>query len=81
VDTRGEERWSVALREHAARLTFPGWTPGPGDWTSLYTSFEPGGAPLTEVAVYRGHERIHYRCYTGDDLTGFWTRLVNELSE
>ncbi|MFD1933693.1 MULTISPECIES: hypothetical protein [Nonomuraea] len=76
-----EERWVSALRDQAARLAFPEWVPGPDDWTSLYTSFEEGGAPLTEVAVYRGHDRIHYIRFTGNELIAFWTKLVDRIAE
>ncbi|MBB3732809.1 hypothetical protein [Nonomuraea dietziae] len=81
MDTPGEERWLSALRDRAAGLAFPEWQPRDDDWTSLHTSFDEEGAPLTEVAVYRGHERIHFRRYTGEDLTAFWIRLVNQISE
>lgn len=80
MDSSGEERWQSALRDHAARMAFPDWVPGDADWTSLYTSFDDEGAPVTEVAVYRDHDRIHYLRLTGDQLIAFWTRLVNEIA-
>lgn len=81
MHSSGEERWVQALQEHAAHLAFADWQAGPDDWTSLYTNFDDEDAPMTEVAVYRGHERIHFRRYTGSELTQFWTRLVNAVSE
>ncbi|WP_101791005.1 hypothetical protein [Nonomuraea indica] len=72
--------WTEALIDRAARAAFPNWTRQDDDWTSLYTSF-PDGNPTTEVAVYRGHDRIHYRRYTGDDLERFWTGLLEERPE
>lgn len=79
-DAADEERWLEALRDHAARLTFPGWAQALGDWTSLYTHFNEDGTPITEVAVYRDHERIHYRMYVGQEVIGFWTRLLSEIA-
>ncbi|MFD9939787.1 hypothetical protein ACFWYW_04045 [Nonomuraea sp. NPDC059023] len=81
MDTSGEEHWQVALRDHAARLAFPEWLCGPDDWTSLAALFTDDGAPYTEVAVYRNHNRIHYHVYRGDELTAFWNRLLGEISE
>jgi hypothetical protein len=81
VVSSGEERWVQALQDRAARLAFADWRAGPDDWTSMYTSFDEDGAPMTEVAVYRGHERIHFRRYMGGELTQFWTRLVDAISE
>ncbi|MFI6296826.1 hypothetical protein ACIBEJ_34915 [Nonomuraea sp. NPDC050790] len=81
MDTSGEEHWQVALRDHAARLAFPDWIRGPDDWTNLFTGYTTGGEPYTEVAVYRGHTRIHHLVLRGDELTAFWTRLLNEISE
>ncbi|WP_219468958.1 hypothetical protein [Nonomuraea rhizosphaerae] len=75
------DRWIQALQERAARLAFPDWRAGPDDWTSLYTSFGTDGAPVTEVAVYRGHERLHHRRYTGAELTRFWTLLIDSIAE
>jgi hypothetical protein len=71
------ERQVQTLHETAARLAFPGWTPGPDDWTHTYTGFTPEGAPCTEVAVYRGRTRIHYVCIAGDELQPFWARVLN----
>ncbi|MCF6474555.1 hypothetical protein FAF44_40165 [Nonomuraea sp. MG754425] len=81
-----EERWLAALRDHAAHLVFPEWAPQAGDWTHLYTGFVDDGTPYTEVAVYRagdggGHVRICYRRFAGEDLTAFWTRLIDEVTE
>ncbi|WP_246075791.1 hypothetical protein [Nonomuraea terrae] len=75
-----------ALQDRAARLAFPTWAPQAGDWTHLYTGFVDDGTPYTEVSVYRagdggGHVRIHYRRYTGDELTAFWARLLHEVTE
>jgi hypothetical protein len=72
--------WTEALIDRAARAAFPTWKPSPDDWTSLYTSF-PEGDPVTEVAVYRGHDRIHYRAYSGDDLEQLWTSLLEKGPE
>ncbi|MEV4549264.1 hypothetical protein AB0L44_17340 [Nonomuraea wenchangensis] len=84
--TSGEDRWLSALRDHAARLAFPDWTPQPGDWAYLYTGFDDDGVPYTEVAVYRcdpdgGHERIRHTRYRSGALTAFWARLVSEITE
>jgi hypothetical protein len=82
----GEGRWLAAVRDHAARLTFPEWVPQAGDWTNLHTGFVDDGTPYTEVSVYRagdggGHVRICYQRYVGDELTAFWNRLMSELAE
>lgn len=84
--TSREDRWLSALRNHAAQLAFTDWTPQSGDWAHLYTGFVDDGTPYTEVSVYRagdggGHVRIHYQRYIGDELTTFWTRLVDEIAE
>uniref|UniRef100_UPI003F4997A5 hypothetical protein n=1 Tax=Nonomuraea sp. CA-252377 TaxID=3240003 RepID=UPI003F4997A5 len=86
MGTTGEERWLAALRDHAAHLAFPDWTPQEGDWTHLHTGFVDDGTPYTEVSVYRagdggGHVRIHYQRYTGGELTGFWNRLMIRVAE
>ncbi|MFI6504458.1 hypothetical protein [Nonomuraea typhae] len=81
MDTSGEEHWQVALRDHAARLAFPEWMRGPTDWTSLATLYDERARPYTEVAVYRGHTRIFFRTYRGDELMQFWTELVNRIAE
>lgn len=78
---QGQDQWVKSLQQHAARLAFPDWQPSPDDWTNLYTGFDQDGAPYTEVAVYRGHDRIHHTTYSGDAFTAFWTRLVNLISE
>ncbi|MGI5288044.1 hypothetical protein ACQEVF_32530 [Nonomuraea polychroma] len=74
------ERWIKSLQQHAAHAAFPDWEPGPDDWTSLHTSFDHG-APVTEVAVYRVKERIHYRPYTGTELMEFWEHLLHQIAE
>lgn len=66
-------------------MAFPDWESGPADWAHLYTGFDDG-ARYTEVAVYRTgddgtHVRIYYRRYTGDELTAFWARLLNEIAK
>lgn len=76
-----QERWTKALQQHAAHASFPEWEPQDGDWTSLHTSFTPNGNPYTEVAVYRGHDRIHYRRITGDELEPFWLAVINAHGE
>jgi hypothetical protein len=75
------ERQDESLQQHAAELAFPDWQPGPRDWTSLYTGHDDQGSRYTEVAVYRGTERIHYRRYTGTEVMTFWERLVHEHAE
>jgi hypothetical protein len=32
---------------------------------------------VTEVAVYRGHDRIYYARIAGEDLQPFWARVLN----
>ncbi|MFI6599892.1 hypothetical protein ACIBHX_26925 [Nonomuraea sp. NPDC050536] len=81
MDQTAQDRWLAALRDHAARLSFPDWERGEEDWTTLYTTFDEAGSPVTEVAVYRGHDRIHYHRYTGAAVTPFWTNLLNEAAE
>jgi hypothetical protein len=84
MDTSGEDRWLSTLRDRAAQLAFPDWTPTEGDWTHLYTGFVDDGTPYTEVAVYRecdGHARIHYHRYAGDELAAFWQHLLNQITE
>ncbi|MER6942508.1 hypothetical protein ABT294_00670 [Nonomuraea sp. NPDC000554] len=76
-----QDRWIKSLQQHAAALAFPDWQPGPDDWTSLHTSFTPDGKPITEVAVYRGRERVHYARISGEDLMRFWTGLLKEVPE
>ncbi|WP_246268307.1 hypothetical protein [Nonomuraea typhae] len=71
----------AALRDHAARLAFPDWLRRPTDWTSLATLYDDRAQPYTEVAVYRGHTRIHFRVYEGEELMAFWSRLIEEITE
>lgn len=70
------EQQSLSLRDRAARQAFPDWQPTDADWTHLYTGFDQVGEPVTEVAVYQDHDRIHYARYSGDELTRFWERLI-----
>ena len=77
---QGQDQWVKSLQRHAAHASFPDWQPGPDDWAHLHTSFTPDGEPVTEVAVYRDHDRIHYRTYAGGELTRFWERLMGQMS-
>jgi hypothetical protein len=74
------QQHTESLQQHAARIAFPAWAPHPDDWASLYTGCG-SGAPCTEVAVYRGTERIHYRRYTGADVMAFWQQLLEQHAE
>lgn len=86
MGSTGEERWLAALRDHAARLAFPNWTPQTGDRAHLYTGFVDDGTPYTEVSVHRSAEdgskvQIYYQRYIGDELAAFWTRLLHQITE
>ncbi|MEV5552950.1 hypothetical protein AB0L44_04790 [Nonomuraea wenchangensis] len=80
----GEERWHIAIRDRAATLAFPEWTPRAEDRAQLHTGFIDDGTPYTEVSVYRdddGRQRIHYRRYIAEELQHFWTRLMSESGD
>lgn len=70
------QQQTQSLQNAAARIAFPDWQPEPGDWVSLYTGHDHG-CRYTEVAVYRGRERIHYLRIAGDDLEPFWRRIMS----
>lgn len=73
----GEERWFQAFREQAARMAFPDWKPQPGEWVSLYTSLVgPYPAVTTEIAVYRGTQRVRFHRFTGKEAQTFWLELM-----
>jgi hypothetical protein len=48
---------------------------------SLYTSLVgQETAVTTEVAVYRGNDRIRHRFYKGDEAKAFWLELMQRVA-
>jgi hypothetical protein len=74
------QQHAETLQDTAARIVFPDWQPHAGDWTHLYTGHDQGSR-YSEVAVCRGHDRIHYTRISGDDLQPFWKQLMNAHAE
>ena len=82
VETSGEERWFQAFRMQAAHMAFPDWSPRADEWVSLYTSLVGQEASITtEIAVYRGNDRIRHRHYQGEEAKAFWLELMNRVAD
>ncbi|MDF2706068.1 MAG: hypothetical protein K0R62_1720 [Nonomuraea muscovyensis] len=82
METSGEERWFQAFRMQAAHMAFPDWSPRPDEWVSLYTSLVGQQVSVTtEIAVYRGNQRIRHRHYSGREAREFWLELMERVSQ